>query len=636
MAKILVATPGKEMFMQAADVVEGAGIDAEVVIVSSQTVLSIVEQKRSEGAVVVVARGNHAHLIKNRTDMPLIEIVLSGQELVQLIQQGVQEAKKENPVIALIGFRYMFSDPEPFAQILHADVRIYYAASSETLPDVVEQAKEDGADVIIGGEIAVHYAQSIGMKTVFLASSKASLLTALSTASRVLYGIELEQKKSAEFLSLLNYSFDAILKLDNDGCVQIANYMAEKLFRKRAQELYGKSISELFEIDSHSLLQEAFQNHTNAYSIIIRTKRDALIANLASVTVDGSSEGFILSMQEFKRIDELEEKVRTDRYQNDKTTKMTFAQLQTKSVRMREVYDDAVYYAQYDLPVLIVGVFGSNKPQLAQCIHNAGTRSKRPYVSINMTGASPEMQHTQFSGIRGGNEIKSVFETAHTGTLFIDHVDLLDTSAQMQLLNVLRDGFIKRSDGRPLLPVNVRIIAATDKNLYDLVREGKFLEPLYCHLSQLELRMPTLRERIEDIPDLIESFLNKYAEQYRKFVTIEPEAQALIHAHPWEGDVLQLSLFLEKLVILARDKQLDKHFVQKNLPFIQNPSDYLAKGLPSVPPVYYSHEESMIIEALKANNGNRAAVAESLGISKTTLWRKMKKYGILSAFSKDG
>ena len=634
MSKLIIATPNTVMFNQAVEVIENAGLDAKVLLVSSQNVLETVARERENGATVVVARGNHAHLIKTHTDMPLIEIVLSGQELAVLIEQAAAVAGKPRPKIALIGFRYMFSDPEPFARILGVDVSIYYASSTEGIPETVEQIQTDGADVIIGGEIALQHAERIGLKSVFLGSSKASMLTAISMAGRVLYGIEMEQRRSLEFMSLLDYSFDVILKLDALGNIQIANYMAEKTFKRRASDLIGKNIAELLEVSEGNQLSDALSQNKNAYSIIVRSKDDAFVANVASIVVQELSEGYILSMQEFGRIDELEEQVRTDRVHKASRATATFGAMKTNADAMKEVYQEAAQYAQYDRAVLITGVFGTEKSEMAQCIHNASMRRKNPFVSINLTGLTEQMQLARFSGVQGEREVRSVFEMAHTGTLYIEHVDLLSAHAQLQLLSVLREGYLVRADARPVLPVNVRLICATNKDLYELVSRGVFLEALYLSITQLEVKLPSLGQRIEDMPVLIERFIHRFSEKYKKYVYLQPEAQALIHAQPWEMDVMQLELFIEKLVILAKDKHLDAAFVQKYLPkpkpIPQSTTEAVQPA--KVPPVYYSKEHEQIVDALRTNKGNRMKTAQALGMSKSTLWRKMKKHGIESGY----
>ena len=626
MAKIVIATPTRQMFDQAREVVAEAQLDAKVLLVSSQTVLESVRCERQSGAAVVVARGNHAHLLKNETDIPVIEIVLSGQELALLIAQAKQMSEKAYPRIALVGFRHMFSNPEPFAQLLQADVQIYYAAPPVDMAVVVRKACDEGADVIVGGEIAMQCARELGVKTLFLESTKESMLTALSTAKRVLYGIEMERRRTDEFMSLLNYSFDAIFKLEPDGRVAIVNYMAEKLLHRRAKDLVGLPISQLLDIEQDSTLSQAMRERRSAYSTVVRTQREAFIANIASLGTDGTNEGYILSLQEFKRIDEMEEKIRTDRYGRGYTARTSFSQLHTDSQRMQELYQDARQYAQYELPVLITGVFGSNMTQLAECIHNASIRSKNPYVAVDLSALSPAMQEAQLLSGMGDGQGKNLFEIAHTGTLVLEAVDMLDRPGQYQLLSVLRNGYILREDGRRMIPVNVRLICTSCKDLYMLVRQGLFLEPLYAFICQLELAIPPLREHAEDIPQLLSDYMEQFAGKYRKFVAISPEAQALIHAHPWEGDILQLEFFCEKLTLLARDKEVDTAFVQKHLP--RTVMEQTRVEAPKIPPVLYSREEAELIAAIDKIGHSRTALANYLGVSKTTLWRKMKKYGL--------
>lgn len=630
MASIIIATPNEAMYAQAAEVVAAAALDAKALRVSSQTVLAAVAAERAQGAVVAVARGNHAHLIKTMTDMPLIEIVLSGQELALLMEQAVAASGKESPAIALVGFRGMFSDPQPFARMLGAKVVVYDAASAEDIAATVEAAKAEGADVIIGGEIALRHAARTGVKGVPLGSSKISLETAIRMAERVRYGILLERQKTAEFMSLLDYSFDVIMKLDRDGRVTVANYRAEKAFGRRAQALCGMDIAELMELSPEGPLAMALQAGKSAYSLVVRTKHDAYVANLAAIVVAGEARGFILSMQEFGDIDALEARVRSDRYAGGHMAKATFAQLKARAPRMRMALEDAAQYAQYDLPVLLAGAFGTDKLSLAESMHNASRRRKNPFVSIDLSGYSPQMQQTCFFGAQAG---ENVFSKAHRGTLFIDHVQRLTPEAQLQLLTVLGEGFLQRVDGGPLLPVHVRVICGADEALLEAARAGGFSEALYRALTRFVVRIPALQERREDMADLIADHLLRYTGQYRKYVTLTPQAQALLHGFPWTGDTAQLSSFLEKLVVLAPDKEIGPDFVRRHLPPLDEAAGDAQAPLPA--PVYASPEEARIREALMAQGGSRLETAAALGISKATLWRKMKKYGIAATFAKE-
>lgn len=629
MAKILVVTPTQQMYQQAREVVSEAQLDAKVQMASSSTVLELVRREVQEGTAVVVARGNQAHMLKSEMSVPLVEIILAGQELATIIARAKEMSGKKYPKIALIGFRHMFSNPEPLAQVIGADVQIYYATPPLGMDEVVANACNDGADVIVGGELVLHCAQEYPVKTLFLESSKESLINALTSAKRVLYGIELERRKTNEFMSLLNYSFDAILKLDAEGRVVIANYMAEKLLHRRATELIGMNITALLDLDQDSLLSQAMRQRKSAYSMVVRTQREAFIANIANLSHDGESEGFILSLQEFKRIDEMEETIRSDRYHRGYLAKTNFQQLYTVSNKLNDLFEDARQYAQYENPVLINSPFGYRATQLAECIHNDGIRKKNPYVEVNLAALSPEMQQVQLFVDAGGDQGKSLFEIAHTGTLVLDSVDMLDIGGQYQLLSALEQGFIYQGEGRRKLPVNVRVICTTYVDLQEKVMQKSFLAPLYACISQLELHVPPLREHMEDIPYLLEDFMSEYATKYRKFVTITDEGRALIHAHPWTGDVMQLRRFCEKITLLTREKVVDGEFIRKHLPRVYVPREMPEDEVESAaPPVIYSQEKAEIIDALNKVGPGRTALANYLGISKATLWRRMKKHGL--------
>ena len=628
MPKLVIAVPNQMMVTQAENAAQALGVDATILLESSRTVVESVKREREHGAVVAIARGNHANLILHETDMPLVEIVLSGQNLAMLFSEARRMCRKGDVKIGLVGFRNMFGNISTLADVLGVTVLTFLANSSGELPQGVKDAAQAGVDVVIGGEIVAEEARKLGLKHLFLHSTQDSIETAIASAKRILYAIEMEKHNAAEFASLVNYSFDAVLKLDAQGNVAVSNYMAEKIFRRRGESLHGLNIAELIDLSNESHpISAAMREKRSAYAITVKVGNQALIANFAAINVEGQNVGFILSLQEFKKIEELEEQIRKERYSKGYVATQTFDGLRTVSPVMSEVKETAMKYARYDLPVMLLGEVGVGKRALAECIHNLSLRRRSPFVSVDCGGLSAQMQQTQFMG---DGRTKGAFEIAHTGTLLIEHVSMLDEYCQYQLLHVLKHSCLVGLDGRMMLPVDVRVICTTGKDLYQCVREGRFLEPLYCMLTQLELLVPSLCERAEDLPALLDQNIEKYSTLYRKYVHLAPEARELIYAQPWGGNILQLSLFCEKLLILADDKLITADFVIKHLP------RSFASGQPSAPRpspmVVHSAEEAQLIEALERNGGSRSLAAEELGVSKTTLWRRMKKYGVAEKY----
>lgn len=629
MSKLVIAVPNQIMVTQAENAARSLGVDATVLLENSRTVVESVKREREHGAAVAIARGNHANLLLHETDMPLVEIVLSGQNMAMLFSEARRQCKKENARIGLVGFRNMFGDTSTLAQVLGVNVMPFLANRTDELRMCTQKAAEAGVDIVIGGEIVAEEAEKLGLKHLFLHSTQDSIETAIAVAKRILYAIEMEKHNAAEFASLVNYSFDAVLKLDAQGNVAVSNYMAEKIFRRRGEALHGMHLSELIDLGSESNpIRAAMRDKRSVYAITVKAGNQALIANFAAINVEGQNVGFILSLQEFQKIEDLEEQIRKERYSKGYVAMQTFDDLRTVSPMMREVKETAMKYARYDLPVMLIGEVGVGKRALAECIHNFSLRKRNPFVSVDCGGLSAKMQQTQFMG--DGHSTKGAFEIAHTGTLLIEHVSMLDEYCQYQLLHVLKHSCLVGLDGRMMLPVNIRVICTTGKDLYQCVRDGKFLEPLYCMLTQLELLVPPLCERAEDLPALLDMTIEKYSTHYRKYVHLLPEARELIYAQPWGGNILQLSLFCEKLLILADDKQITGEFVRRHLPRSFAPAQQSTQR--SLPMVVHSEEEAQLIEALEKHGGSRSLAAEALGVSKTTLWRRMKKFGIAEKY----
>ncbi len=629
MARIVMIVPTEEMYVQAQAVASRLNLEVDVYHESSQSVLERIAQAQREGALVAIARGNHANLILKSMDISLIEIRLSGQGLARLIAEARAMVKKEHPLIGFVGFPNMFTPTQVFGPLLNVSIRDYFVDDSGKIEGAVIKAHEDGVDVLIGGEIALEHAKKLGIPSLFLRSGEDDLETALRSAKRVLYAIEMEKKNTAEVSTLLNYSFDGIFRLNRDGVITVANYMAERIFHKRADELVGACVSDMFDTQDSEAILSVLREGRKKYAMVLHKGNISLVANLAAISVDGDNVGAILSFQEFHTVEELEEGIRRDRTRNGYNAKSRFEDLALESQTMKNIQRLAEQYAKFDLPVMLLGELGTGKRMLAECIHNASMRRKNPFVVFDCASIPPNIQQSLLIG-EGDNDALKI---AHTGTLFIDHIEKLEPYCQYQLLCGLRDSIIWQQNHTRALPVNVRVIASAADDLYPLVREGKFSEPLYCLLSQLEIELPPLRERREDIPRLLNVYVEQYCAFYRKYIVLTEDARELISALPWPGNTLQLRLFIEKVVLLSENKVVDAEIVRR-----YQPRTFLTKESPGKPDapvplvVYGDREAKHILQMLEEFGGNRIRVAQAMGISKSTLWRRMKKLGIEHTF----
>lgn len=618
--------PTKAMLEQAEKLIREFDLDAVARLTDSEHVLSMLEEEEAKGALVAVARGNHAHIIKEKAGIPIAEIRLTGQELALLIRQAQRMCGHKNALIALVGFFNMFSDPEPIAQVLEANVRTYYAESSAAIPSIVECARRDGAEIIIGGKMAIEYAQGINMKAVFLDAASNSIRDAIFVARRILYGIEIERHKTTEFMALFNSSFDAIVKLDTQGQILIANYMAEKAFHMPMSKLIGGNIHSYMELGSESPLYRALNERKRIFAAIAKIGSNKYVANLATLENNGAFDGFILSLQEFERIDAMEEEIRVNRYMNEKRAHHTLREYTYPSECMRRLKDEAAAVAQYEMPILITGEYGTDKERLAESIHNAGVRRNQSFERLDLAMLTPAMQEKKLYASSGGAKMKSPFESAHMGTLLIENIDLLCSGAQLQLLNILKEKWLLNEDGSSALPVNCRIICTASEQLRLMAESGSFSRALYMEIARITLYMPSLSERKTDIDQMIDEYISQYSSKYKKFVSITPEAKARLISYPWPTNDLGFSYFLEKLVLFSENNTVDEadviHMMDR-----QDPDS--RKKSTRVPVIVANEEEARLIAALETYYGDRTRMAAALGISKTTLWRRLKKYRLL-------
>ena len=215
MDRLLIVAPNADIYRSSIEVVEESGIPAQVIQATSADVLERVAQVFADGQPgVIVARGHQAQILRDGQSVPVVQIVLSPQDMVSLMDRARTIAGHPHPHVAFIGFRSMFSDCEQIARLIGVEMELGFGATGPELPEAVARAVEHGAEVIIGGEIACQAAVSLGVRSLFMDQMKGSILQAIRSALHTLDALRLERRRVSEVTALLDYSFDAILRLD--------------------------------------------------------------------------------------------------------------------------------------------------------------------------------------------------------------------------------------------------------------------------------------------------------------------------------------------------------------------------------------------------------------------------------------
>ncbi|MFQ5740807.1 MAG: sigma-54-dependent transcriptional regulator [Acidobacteriota bacterium] len=318
-------------------------------------------------------------------------------------------------------------------------------------------------------------------------------------------------------------------------------------------------------------------------------------------------------------------------------TGFRFESLVGRSRKMRDVFDLALQVARRDSTVLLTGESGTGKELLAKAIHQNSLRRTKPFVTINC-GAIPEtLIESELFGHRKGSFTGALsdrtgkFEAANEGTVFLDEVSELQPSAQVKLLRVIQEREVDKIGHPHPVKVNVRILAATNRNLRNLIEDGQFRDDLFYRLSVVTINLAPLRERKEDIPLLVEHFLRKYCRRYDlPLVSVEEEAEKVLVQYNWPGNVRELENVIEHLVVLGKGEVIrPEHLpaeIRQAKPRIAN----VALALPEDGISLEEVEKEILLQALEKHNWNQTRAAKYLNITRKTLIYRMEKYGISS------
>jgi len=395
------------------------------------------------------------------------------------------------------------------------------------------------------------------------------------------------------------------------------------------------------EMDGLSLLQALKQKKSDATVIMMSAygNLDTAVEAMKRGAYDYVNKPFkpdeiLLTLRKAEERENLRQQ--NIRLQRELVEKHSFDNIVGKSPKMIEVYDTIEKIADYKASVLIIGESGTGKEMVARCLHYHSSRSQEAFVAVNC-GAIPEtlLESELFGHEKGAftdakKEKRGSFELAHQGTLFLDEVGELSPSAQVKLLRALQEGEVKRLGSERNLDVDVRIVAATIRDLSRSVAEGKFREDLFYRLHVLPLHLPPLRDRKEDIPLLVNHFIDKFNKEHHLSAEgLTEEVLARLLEYSWPGNVRELENTIERAMILAQGKKIGVDCL---------PAEVLGERAPwkkdiwgdeiSIKKASRLLEGELIRRALKRTGGNRSQAAKILEISHPSLLSKIKEYGV--------
>ena len=430
--------------------------------------------------------------------------------------------------------------------------------------------------------------------------------------------------------TILNSVSEGLITIDNSGVISGINVAAARLLNRHSRDLIGRSLDDVARLDGKL---RSFMEGSRKYSeeeLVLKSDRGPVRCIGSANPICGENHSRLGAVITFSKMKE----IRISKEGTDLgDTRFMFKDIIGESVVMRETLDKAKRFAKGPSTILILGESGTGKELFAQAIHNASDRISGPFISVNCGAIPGELIQSElfgyvegaFTGARRGG-CPGKLELANGGSIFLDEIAEMPLHMQVNLLRVLEERCIVRVGDSRNVPVDVRIIAATNRSLYEEVTRGKFREDLFYRLNVISLFIPPLRERTGDVTLLAHHFVERASLKIGKNVKrIEPSLLAALESHNWPGNVRELSNALEYAVNMLQGDDLLLVHLPNYLKRERGPKPTLDDA--DVAPLHVV-EKKAIQNALVYFDGNISKAANALGIGRNTLYDKMKKYGI--------
>ena len=450
-----------------------------------------------------------------------------------------------------------------------------------------------------------------------------------------------EQKINRHWKDIINTMNDGLMVVSPDGTILMVNEALEKIMGYSRDELIGTSCAKLHCDVCASARSEGKKHWCDLFEQGVATRKPCmfmrkdgsyvhLLKNAAILQDEaGNVLGAVETLTDISEITQRDEKIQQLSRLVD--TSGDFHGMVGQSACMQQVFDLTRKAAQSEAPVIIYGESGTGKELVAHAIHALGTRAKGPFITCNCAALNEALLESELFGhVKGAftgaySHRQGRFEAAHQGDIFLDEIGDIPPSIQVKLLRILETKQLERvGDHRPIA-TDVRIITATHRDLEALVSEGKFREDLFFRINIIPIHLPPLRDRLDDIPLLVEHFLNRIHQRSGKTITgLTREAMKILLDNPWPGNVRELKGVLEYAVVLAEDGLIRPEHLPPKLSGRVSPPI----SPPETEAVPEADERTALINALRQAGGNQSRAAAILGVSRVTVWHRMKKFGI--------
>lgn len=502
---------------------------------------------------------------------------------------------------------------------------------SSQLPHVMlSNLKKYGSTLHINNRVGL-----VNSSPLFINDKIIGAVSVIQDVSDIIGMKEINEK----FTKILENSQDMICFVDENGIINYLNPAYIKNFSKVSSDVIGKSI---FDIAPNGLRAKVFKEKTLLKDVIHKKNGINVISTIDPLFIDGQFKGVISTSRPVSLIKELMSKLNKseqelDYYKNEFLRQLSKNSSFNNIIGSTRTLKDIMYMCQKasetTSTVLIRGESGTGKELIAKAIHNNSNRKNKPFVRVNCASIPENLLESELFGYEKGAFTGAVqskpgkFAIADTGTIFLDEIGDMPLSMQVKLLRVLQEREIESIGGITPRNIDVRVIAATNRNLEEMIEEGSFREDLYYRLNVLGINLPPLRERKEDIPELAEHFITKLNKKLHKTILgIKQDALNLLIEYSWPGNIRELENIMERAINLCDGDYIDSSYLPSYLKPVESKSFNLNIDIDHILP--FEEYEKQIIEAAMKKYKSFNKAGKALGLTHRTVSLKCKKYNI--------
>lgn len=634
--QIVFVAPYKQLSRLFLDTAKHFYCDVDIIEGAFDSVVSeIVNLPDSVDAII--SRGGTASIISDYTIKPVISIKASAIDLLAVLTPYKEKYKK----IAVISYEHKLIGVDIVSNALNIEIQQYVFHERTDISNILHGI-QNNVDLVVGGVLVSDTAGILNIPFQLFEAGEDAIYNALQDAITIFKTDLDSRKKAAQLNTIFSTLTEGIIVTDADDKVSIINNVALNILDRSIEKVVGSNI---LDVVPSSLTMQVLKTKNKHAGQLIDINNVTYIANRTPIINNGMSVGVVCILSESDTIINASHRLRRkEALSRGFVSRYTFDSIITQNKNMLDLIELCKHYSRVDANVLIYGESGTGKELFAHSTHQYSHRSEFPFVAINCAAIPENLLESELFGYTDGaftganrKGKPGLFEMAHNGTIFLDEIGELPLQMQGKLLRALQEKEILRVGGSEIIPVNVRVIAATNRNLTEQIASGQFRRDLYFRLNVLNMRIPTLNERLDDISILLRVFLLHFNCELslKDFSSVEK----VLSNHNYFGNVRELKSIVERFSILYTAFQpkdikefmetycLEADMFQDNtLPQSHNNKISIQLTEMNDFKLMTQYCQRQIIEHyIERHDKNIGMVSDLLKISKMTLWRHLNE-----------